>query len=114
MRKPSNKNQRQAGEKPSMPKWAIWALVAVAAALIIGPRLWPTTTATQVTYTEFLDLVDNGEVQSVTINNLSNVISGELRDGSTFETTGATALSDAESPGSGVRSSRGTLRWVWI
>jgi cell division protease FtsH len=96
MRKPSNKNQRQAGEKPTMPKWAIWALVAVAAALIIGPRLWPTSTATQVTYTEFLELVDNGEVQSVTINNLSNVISGELRDGSTFETTGATALSDAD------------------
>ncbi|MEN9300374.1 MAG: ATP-dependent protease FtsH, partial [Actinomycetota bacterium] len=95
-RKPSNKNQRQAGEKPTMPKWAIWALVAVAAALIIGPRLWPTSTATTVTYTEFLELVDNGEVQSVTINNLSNVISGELRDGSTFETTGATALSDAD------------------
>ncbi len=96
MRKPSNKNQRQTGEKPTMPKWAVWALVAVAAALIIGPRLWPTSTATQVTYTEFLELVDNGEVQSVTINNLSNVISGELRDGSTFETTGATALSDAD------------------
>ena len=79
-----------------MPKWAVWALVAVAAALIIGPRLWPTSSATQVTYTEFLDLVDNGEVQTVTINNLSNVISGELRDGSTFETTGATALSDAD------------------
>jgi len=96
MRKPSNKNPRQQGDRPAMPKWAIWALVAVAVALIIGPRLWPTSTATQVTYTEFLELVDNGEVQSVTINNLSNVISGELRDGSTFETTGATALSDAD------------------
>jgi cell division protease FtsH len=83
-------------DKPSMPKWAVWALIAVAAALVIGPRFVPTTTATKFTYTEFLEAVSNGQVTSVKINNLSNTISGELTSGDTFTTTGAVTLSDAD------------------
>ena len=79
-----------------MPKWAVWLIVGVAIALIIGPRLIPTTDPTRVTYTEFLELVEDGRVREVSINNLTNVISGALNDGSTFSTTGATALSDAD------------------
>ncbi|MFZ9518044.1 MAG: ATP-dependent zinc metalloprotease FtsH [Ilumatobacteraceae bacterium] len=71
-------------------------LIVVAGALIVGPRLWPATTATKVTYTEFLDLVQSGKVESVEINNLSNTISGKMSDGSEFTTTGATSLSDAD------------------
>jgi len=83
-------------DKPSMPKWTVWALIAVAAALVIGPRFVPTTTATKFTYTEFLEAVSNGQVTSVKINNLSNTISGELTSGDTFTTTGAVTLSDAD------------------
>ena len=79
-----------------MPRWAVWVLIAVAAGLIAGPRLWPASTATKVTYTEFLDLVQSGKVDSVEINNLSNTISGKMADGSEFTTTGAAALSDAD------------------
>ena len=79
-----------------MPKWAVWALIAVAGALIIGPRFIPTTTATKFTYTQFLEAVSNGQVASVKINNLSNTISGELANGDTFTTTGAVSLSDAD------------------
>jgi len=79
-----------------MPRWAVWALIAVAAALIVGPRLIPTSTATKFTYTEFLEAVSNGQVTSVKINNLSNIISGELASGDSFTTTGAVTLSDAD------------------
>ncbi|MFM2235870.1 MAG: ATP-dependent protease FtsH, partial [Actinomycetota bacterium] len=79
-----------------MPRWAVWVLIAVAAGLIAGPRLWPASTATKVTYTEFLDLVQSGKVSSVEINNLSNTISGTMSDGSEFITTGAASLSDAD------------------
>ena len=79
-----------------MPRWAVWVLIAVAAGLIAGPRLWPASTATKVTYTEFLDLVQSGKVSSVEINNLSNTISGKMSDGSEFITTGAASLSDAD------------------
>ena len=79
-----------------MPRWATWAIVAVVVLLIAGPRIWPTTTATSFTYTEFLELVKQGQVQQVEINNLSNQISGTLKDGGEFVTTGAVALSDAD------------------
>ena len=79
-----------------MPRWAVWALIAVAAALIVGPRFIPTTAATKFTYTEFLEAVSNGQVTTVKINNLSNIISGELASGDTFTTTGAVTLSDAD------------------
>ena len=79
-----------------MPRWAVWALIAVAAALVIGPRFIPTSTATKFTYTEFLEAVSNGQVTSVKINNLSNIISGELASGDSFTTTGAVTLSDAD------------------
>ena len=70
----------------------MWALVAVAAALIVGPRFIPTTTVTKYTYTQFLEAVSNGLVTSVKINNLSNIISGNLANGETFTTTGAVTL----------------------
>ena len=79
-----------------MPRWAIWALVAVAGLLILGPRLWPSSDSTKVTYTEFLDLVNQGNVTKIEINNISNSISGTMTDGSTFVTTGAVTLSDAD------------------
>ena len=79
-----------------MPRWATWAIVAVVVLLIAGPRIWPTSTATKFTYTEFLELVKQGQVQQVEINNLSNQISGTLKDGGEFVTTGAVALSDAD------------------
>lgn len=79
-----------------MPRWATWAIVAVVVLLIAGPRIWPTSPATKFTYTEFLELVEQGQVQQVEINNLSNQISGTLKDGGEFVTTGAVALSDAD------------------
>ena len=91
-----NSNVSSDTEKPSMPRWATWAIVAVVVLLIAGPRLWPTSTATKVSYTEFLELVKQNQVTQVQINNLSNEISGTLKDGSEFATTGAVILSDAD------------------
>ena len=79
-----------------MPKWSIWVLIAVAGLLILGPRLWPSSTATELTYTEFLARVNQGNVTKIKINNISNSISGTMADGSTFVTTGAATLSDAD------------------
>jgi len=94
---PNNKsNVKNENDKPGMPRWATWAIVAVVVLLIAGPRIWPTSSATSFTYTEFLELVKQGQVQKVEINNLSNQISGTLKNGGEFVTTGAVALSDAD------------------
>ena len=83
-------------DKPGMPRWLVWALIAVAVVLLVGPRLLPTPEQTRLTYTEFLDLVERGGVREVTINNLNNQISGKLSDSRNFVTTGANTLSDAD------------------
>jgi cell division protease FtsH len=94
---PGKQNQNKTGkERTSMPRWAVWVLVAIAAGLILSPRIWPASTATKVTYTEFLALVQSGKVNNVEINNLNNTINGVMDDGSEFVTTGATVLSDAD------------------
>lgn len=79
-----------------MPRWSIWVLIAVAGLLILGPRVWPSSTATKLTYTEFLARVTEGNVTKIKINNISNSISGTMADGSSFVTTGAATLSDAD------------------
>ena len=83
-------------DKPGLPRWLVWALIAVAVVLLVGPRLLPTPEQTRLTYTEFLELVERGDVREVTINNLNNQISGKLSDSRNFVTTGANTLSDAD------------------
>ena len=83
-------------DKPGLPRWLVWALIAVAVVLLVGPRLLPTPEQTRLTYTEFLELVERGDVREVTINNINNQISGKLSDSRNFVTTGANTLSDAD------------------
>ena len=64
--------------------------------LLFGPRLWPDSVDEQLTYTEFLTQVREGEVTEITINNNTNQISGTLADGREFVTTGAPMLSEAD------------------
>lgn len=96
--KRTNKNSgpQSDGDKPGLPRWATWAIIAVVILLIAGPRLWPASKATELSYTEFLDRVGQGQVLNIKINNLSNVISGKLKDGGEFVTTGAVSLSASD------------------
>jgi cell division protease FtsH len=66
--------------------------------MFVLPRLWPTNEGDKVTYSEFLALVEDGQVQSVEINNSTNKITGETVDGETFTTTGGgeRGLSEAD------------------
>lgn len=96
--KQTNKNSgpQNDGDKTGLPRWATWAIIAVVILLIAGPRLWPASKATELSYTEFLDRVGQGQVLNIKINNLSNVISGKLKDGGEFVTTGAVSLSASD------------------
>ena len=89
-------NKPGAEGKPPMPKWAIWAVVAAVVVLAFGSQFIAQSTGEKLTYTEFLTQVRNGDVQSVTINNATNTISGKLANGGKFTTTGSVQLSDAD------------------
>jgi cell division protease FtsH len=87
---------REPNARPTVPRWAIWVLIGVVLLLLFGPRLWPQEDRESLSYTEFLDQVTQGQVESVTINNSTNTITGTLVDGTEFQTTGAPQLSDAD------------------
>jgi cell division protease FtsH len=82
--------------KPPMPKWSIWAIIAAVVILAFGSQFISPATGEKLSYTEFLVQVQEGNVKNVTINNATNVISGELTNGGKFTTTGAVQLSDAD------------------
>jgi len=84
------------GNRPPMPRWAIWAIVAAIITIGVGAQMFTTAAGEKLSYTEFLQQVRNGSVQKVTINNATNTITGTLSDGSKFTTTGAVTLSDAD------------------
>ena len=56
-------------------------LAGVVAAALLLPSLWPRDNGEQITYTQFMDLVNDGKVASVEINNSSGAITGELENG---------------------------------
>jgi cell division protease FtsH len=80
------------------PRWTLPVLIIVLAAMFVLPRVWPTDEGDQLTYSEFMTLVDQGQVKSVEINNATNKITGELDNGDTFTTTGGgeRGLSEAD------------------
>ncbi len=63
-------------------------MVAVLVAMFVLPRFWPTEEGDELTYTEFIDLVERGDVKSVVVNNTNNRITGELDNGDSFTATG--------------------------
>src|SRR5215217_5381673 len=82
----------------SWPRWTMWVLLAVVALALVLPSLWPSGSGEKVTYTQFMDEVRQGQVQSITVNNSSNTITGKLKNGQTFSTTGGgdRSLSEAD------------------
>jgi cell division protease FtsH len=83
-------------QKSSMPRWVLWVIIGVALFLAFGSQLWDRSSGEKISYTEFLALVDEGKVEDIIINNSSNSITGDLKDGTSFTTTGANQLSDAD------------------
>jgi len=61
---------------------------AVLLAMFVLPSLWPSDEGEKVTYTEFIAMVEAGDVEQATINNSTGRIGFETKDGDTFFTTG--------------------------
>ena len=72
----------------SWPRWTMWVLLGVVALALILPSFWPSTSGEKLTYTQFIDQVQEGNVESVVINNDSNTITGTFENGTEFTTTG--------------------------
>jgi cell division protease FtsH len=87
---------RQGRPTPGLPRWTVWILIGVVAALLFGSQLLTTDDGKSIAYSEFLTDARNGQVASAKYNNDSGTISGELTDKTKFTTTGPIPLPDAD------------------
>jgi cell division protease FtsH len=62
----------------------LWFVIALIMVVLFNFFNTTTTTKEKISYTEFIDNVENGHVKSVTIK--SNIVEGEFKDGKSFET----------------------------
>ena len=89
---PPQRDQRGSGRGLSaqgMPRWGLWALLGLTLSiLLIGPLLSGGTDPDKIAYSEFMDQVREGKVESVKIDNTDGSITGTLNDDSEFKTTG--------------------------
>jgi cell division protease FtsH len=66
----------------------MWVLAGVVLLALVLPSLWPNDRGEELSYTEFMTQVREGNVDSVVINNSNGSISGTFDDGTEFRTTG--------------------------
>jgi cell division protease FtsH len=80
------------GERPATPnwvrKWGPWIAMGVLLAVFVVPSLMSSGNGDQLTYREFIALVEDGRVEQIDWENGTGKITGELTDGSSFQTTG--------------------------
>ena len=92
---PQSRPPNQGGNnQPTTPgndqswRW-IWTILILAVlAVLVIPNLIPRTTAKSISYSAFMSDVKSGQVSTATIDNSSGVITGKLKDGTSYTTTG--------------------------
>jgi cell division protease FtsH len=96
--RPSGDGPRRPGRPGSWPRWVLWVLAGLLLATILVPSLLPDEGGQDLTYSQFIDEVRAGSVESVEINNTNGNITGTFEDGTEFSTTGGgdRALSEAD------------------
>jgi cell division protease FtsH len=87
---------RQGRPTPGLPRWTVWILIGVVAALLFGSQLLTTDDGKSIAYSDFLNQAKSGQVASAKYNNDSGTITGEFTDKTKFTTTGPIPLPDAD------------------
>ena len=75
-------------KKTGWPRWAVYVLAGVLALALLVPSMWPREEGEKLSYTRFMELVRDNQVDTVDIS-ASGTISGELADGTKFRSNGA-------------------------
>ncbi len=73
----------------SWRRWLPWVAIGVFLAIFLVPTLLSSDSGDEITYSQFISNVSAGEVESLEWENGTGKITGELSDGTKFQTTGA-------------------------
>jgi len=82
---------------PWVKRWLPWIAVGLFLVLVLVPTLTSTNNGDEISYSEFITLVENGDVAKAEWENETGKITGEQQNGDKFTTTGqASGPSDAD------------------
>src|SRR5262245_43230357 len=87
-------NGRAPRTGPGLPRWSVWVLLGVLAAVLFLSPLLSSDNSTDLGYSQFLEHVHNGDVESITDNNDTGSISGTFKTGEKFSTSGPLTIPD--------------------
>jgi len=78
------------------PRWAVWAGLGLLVSMFLLAPFWQDNGSSRLTYSEFLAMVNGDEVAEVEINNQSNAIRGERKNGEAFTSSGPAEIPEAD------------------
>ncbi|MGB6057949.1 MAG: ATP-dependent zinc metalloprotease FtsH [Microthrixaceae bacterium] len=84
----SAKNRPGGKNDSSLPSWLIWVLVLVIGVTVISALSLSSKKTNEIAFTKFTQDISAGNVKKVTWNNVDATVTGELKSGQTFMTTG--------------------------
>ena len=87
-REPKRGLQGGSNRLGGFPRWSLWVLIGVLLLGFLLAGFFPTSQRKDVTYSQFREKVIAGDVTKIEIDNNDGSITGELKDGTEFQTTG--------------------------
>jgi cell division protease FtsH len=95
---PDRRANRPTSGKPSsgLPRWSVWVLIGIVLALLLGTQLLAEDQGSRIGYSDLLERAKSGQVTEVQYNNSSATITGTLKTGEKFTTTGLIPFPDAD------------------
>jgi len=78
------------------PRWSAWIVVGVLIALLFLASGMDTDTTEEITYSAFLEEIDDGSITSFEFDNTTFVITGTREDGQAFTSTAFTEFSERD------------------
>ena len=85
---PDGQPRPPAKGREGWPRWSIWILLGLIIASFAIPSLLSSDSRESLTYDEYIQRVEAGEVDVIEINNNNGKIKGTFSDGTEFQTTG--------------------------
>ena len=78
------------------PRWSVWMLVALVLASVIIPSLLNRDGGTAIDYSNLIDEVTDGKIDSIVVTNGTGAIKAEAMDGTTYTSKGPVELPETD------------------
>jgi cell division protease FtsH len=94
---PPGRNQRIPGRGDGgWPRWSAWIVVGILITLLVAAQTFNSDDSNDISYTAFIEQVREDQVEKIEYDNSTAKITGTLKSGETFTTTGFNPFPEAD------------------